>query len=60
MALAERLHRDQMRKASPIPYVSHLLAVAALTLEYGGDEDQAMAACCTMLRRTRAALRLWR
>jgi len=33
-----------MRKASSIPYVSHLLAVAALTLEYGGDEDQAMAA----------------
>lgn len=44
LALAERLHRDQMRKASSIPYVSHLLAVAALTLEYGGDEDQAMAA----------------
>lgn len=43
-ALAERLHRDQLRKASSIPYVSHLLAVAALTLEYGGDEDQAMAA----------------
>jgi len=44
LALAERLHRDQLRKASSIPYVSHLLAVAALTLEYGGDEDQAMAA----------------
>jgi (p)ppGpp synthase/HD superfamily hydrolase len=44
LALAERLHRDQMRKASSIPYVSHLLAVAALTLEHGGDEDQAMAA----------------
>ncbi len=43
-ALAERLHRDQQRKASSIPYVSHLLAVAALTLEYGGDEDQAIAA----------------
>ena len=43
-ALAERLHRDQMRKASSIPYVSHLLAVAALTIEYGGEEDQAIAA----------------
>ncbi|MEE8498189.1 MAG: HD domain-containing protein [Acidimicrobiia bacterium] len=43
-AWAERLHRDQKRKASSIPYVSHLLAVAALTLEYGGDEDQAIAA----------------
>lgn len=44
LALAERLHREQMRKASSTPYVSHLLAVAALTLEYGGNEDQAIAA----------------
>ncbi|MCH7585413.1 MAG: bifunctional (p)ppGpp synthetase/guanosine-3',5'-bis(diphosphate) 3'-pyrophosphohydrolase [Acidobacteria bacterium] len=44
LTLAERLHREQMRKASSTPYVSHLLAVAALTLEYGGNEDQAIAA----------------
>jgi (p)ppGpp synthase/HD superfamily hydrolase len=27
-----------------VPYVSHLLAVCELTLEYGGDEDEAIAA----------------
>lgn len=44
LSLAARLHRDQRRKASDIPYISHLLAVAALVLEHGGDEDQAIAA----------------
>jgi (p)ppGpp synthase/HD superfamily hydrolase len=37
------LHRDQTRKGNDVPYVSHLLAVAALVLEYGGTEDQAIA-----------------
>lgn len=41
---ATRLHRDQKRKGSGVPYVSHLLAVCELTLEYGGDEDEAIAA----------------
>jgi (p)ppGpp synthase/HD superfamily hydrolase len=43
LSLAARLHRDQRRKVSDIPYISHLLAVAALVLEHGGDEDQAIA-----------------
>lgn len=38
------LHRDQVRKGSGVPYVSHLFAVTALVLEHGGDEDQAIAA----------------
>jgi len=38
------LHADQRRKGAPVPYVSHLLAVTALVLEHGGDEDQAVAA----------------
>jgi (p)ppGpp synthase/HD superfamily hydrolase len=38
------LHNHQVRKGSNIPYVSHLLSVAALVLEHGGDEDQAIAA----------------
>ena len=42
--LAHRLHRDQRRKGTSIPYVSHLLAVAALVIEHDGDEDQAIAA----------------
>lgn len=43
-AYASALHRTQVRKGSGIPYLSHLLSVAALVLEHGGDEDQAIAA----------------
>ncbi len=38
------LHSDQLRKGTSTPYAAHLLAVAALVLEYGGDEDQVIAA----------------
>lgn len=41
---AHRLHRDQKRKATEIPYISHLMAVAALVAEHGGTEDQVIAA----------------
>jgi (p)ppGpp synthase/HD superfamily hydrolase len=41
---ANRLHADQHRKQSDIPYITHLLAVAALVAEYGGDEEQVIAA----------------
>ena len=44
LAYASRTHRLQTRKASGIPYISHLLAVAAIALENGADEDQAIAA----------------
>jgi len=44
LAYATQLHSLQYRKATNIPYVSHLLSVAALTLEDGGDEDEAIAA----------------
>jgi (p)ppGpp synthase/HD superfamily hydrolase len=44
LAYASRLHREQRRKGTDIPYVSHLLSVAALVLEHGGNEDQAIAA----------------
>jgi HD domain len=44
LVYAARLHRDQIRKGSGIPYVSHLLAVCALVVEHGGSEDQAIAA----------------
>ena len=43
-AFAHALHADQVRKASGIPYVSHLMAVAALVAENGGTEDQVIAA----------------
>ncbi len=41
---ANWLHREQRRKGSGVPYISHLLGVCALTLEYGGGEDEAIAA----------------
>lgn len=44
LILATRLHINQVRKSTRIPYVAHLLAVTALVLEDGGDEDQAIAA----------------
>lgn len=40
---ALRIHSEQTRKGSGTPYISHLLGVASLVLEHGGDEEQAMA-----------------
>ena len=37
-------HQKQTRKASTIPYLTHLMGVASLVLEAGGDEDLAIAA----------------
>jgi (p)ppGpp synthase/HD superfamily hydrolase len=37
-------HSGQTRKASTTPYVAHLMGVASLVLEFGGDEDMAIAA----------------
>ncbi len=44
LVYSARIHDGQVRKASDIPYVSHLLGVAALVLEDGGDEDEAIGA----------------
>ncbi|MBS1859331.1 MAG: HD domain-containing protein [Acidobacteria bacterium] len=44
MVFAHRLHRKQKRKTSGVPYVGHLLGVAALVIEDGGGEDEAIAA----------------
>ncbi len=44
LAYAAELHREQRRKGSGVPYVSHPLAVASLVIEHGGDEDEAIAA----------------
>lgn len=43
VAYAATAHGDQVRKGTDLPYVSHLLAVAALVLEHGGSELQAVA-----------------
>jgi ADP-ribosylglycohydrolase len=44
LAFASRLHREQTRKGTDTPYVSHLLGVASLALEHGASEDEAIAA----------------
>lgn len=36
-------HAAQFRKGSDIPYIYHLLGVASLVIEFGGDEEQAIA-----------------
>lgn len=41
---ARVLHAAQRRKSNGAPYLSHLLEVSGLVLEYGGDEQQAIAA----------------
>ena len=49
VAYASIVHADHVRKGSgkagpPVPYIAHLLGVAALVLEDGGGEDEAIAA----------------
>jgi GTP pyrophosphokinase len=44
LLFATRKHAGQTRKGGGIPYISHLLGVAGLVLEAGGDEDLAIAA----------------
>ena len=44
LLFAAQVHRNQDRKKSGIPYISHLLGVASIVLDYGGDEGMAIAA----------------
>jgi len=44
LLFATRKHAGQIRKGAPAPYISHLMGVAGLVLEAGGDEDLAIAA----------------
>ncbi len=44
LRLAHDYHRTQLRKGTNIPYFSHLIQVAGLVVEAGGDETQAIAA----------------
>lgn len=41
---AATLHARQIRKGSGVPYVGHLLAVAANVIDYGGTEEEVIAA----------------
>lgn len=44
LRFALHIHGEQTRKGRGIPYSSHLLQVAGLVLEHGGDAEQAIAA----------------
>ena len=44
LVYAADVHRDQSRKGTNVPYVTHLLAVAAIVGENGGTEDEVVAA----------------
>ncbi len=44
LIFAFNLHKKQTRKSIPVPYFAHLMGVASLVLEAGGDEDTAIAA----------------
>jgi len=39
-----KLHGQDARKASDVPYLAHLLSVCAMVQQDGGDEDEAIAA----------------
>ena len=44
LTYAREHHRDDWRKGTGIPYVSHLLGVSSLVLDMEGSEDEAIAA----------------
>ena len=44
LLFAAQVHRNQDRKKSGIPYLSHLLGVASIVMDYGGDEEMGIAA----------------
>lgn len=44
ITVVQELHGRQARKCGGAPYITHLFAVAALVGEYGGNEDQFIAA----------------
>jgi (p)ppGpp synthase/HD superfamily hydrolase len=44
LSYAAQVHRDQRRKGTQVPYVTHLLAVAAIVGENGGTEEEVVAA----------------
>lgn len=43
-AFAHEIHAEHTRKGSGVPYITHVMAVAAIVGEHGGDEDTFIAA----------------
>jgi (p)ppGpp synthase/HD superfamily hydrolase len=44
LGYAANLHARQIRKRTRRPYIGHLLGVTSIVIEYGGDEEMAIAA----------------
>jgi (p)ppGpp synthase/HD superfamily hydrolase len=44
LSYAARIHALQIRKKTGRPYIGHLMSVTSIVIEYGGDEEMAMAA----------------
>ena len=44
VSYANEVHKEDVRKGTQIPYISHLMAVASLVMEGGGSEDEIIAA----------------
>src|SRR5688572_17547203 len=44
LVYAHRVHQNQRRKGTGIPYIAHILGVTALAMEYGATEDEAIGA----------------
>jgi (p)ppGpp synthase/HD superfamily hydrolase len=44
MVFAHHVHEGQLRKGGPVPYISHVIGVTSLVLDFGGCEDEAIGA----------------
>jgi (p)ppGpp synthase/HD superfamily hydrolase len=44
LVFAHDVHQQQVRKGSGVPYISHVMGVASLVLDFGGSEDEAIGA----------------
>lgn len=52
---ATRIHAGQLRKGTEIPYVAHLLGVAAIALEHGAPKRRRLPPYSTTPPKTPAA-----
>lgn len=57
---ARDLHKNQMRKGTSIPYISHLMTVSALVGSMGAMKIGPLPACFTTRQKIKAARGVWR
>ena len=48
---AHEVHGTQTKKGTSIPYLAHLMGVASIVLDDGGDENEAIARTSSRRRR---------